>query len=328
MLNNKKVLNVIILTIISLLVGVGIGVGLKKGDDILGLIGGIIGVIGAFGLFKYQSNYAKYEESELNSTIIKELLFYTIKETEIMINFIIVMYISIYVPLGIVDEDSDDYEILKTKVKGFDDKNRAGFFWDVHSDRYVEETVPYILETLYLTDSELEYYDRSLISSSQREKYFKRKSNPGKVREQIIEEFIKLKSNKNIVYLDNWSECIIKIQGLDTESRRDILIWLNQFSKNINKINKERKELDKRIKAINNPKFNDNVELKKQCFIMNKKNEKLKKDIIYTICDFIDCRDKVINLLKNYFKYEDIKTSTELLNEKFDNLPYIYKEED
>ena len=47
---------------------------------------------------------------------------------------------------------------------------------------------------------------------------------------------------------------------------------------------------------------------------------KLRKDIISHISNFVYYRDEMINILRIYFKEDKLCTSTEKLNEIFDNI--------
>ena len=102
--------NYFLILIITIILGILIGIGMSKGDDLLCFVGSIIGVIGAFILFKYQYYYTKNEESRLSKEIIKNLLSYTVFETESFINYMIEVYINIS-----IKNNKDGYKILEKK---------------------------------------------------------------------------------------------------------------------------------------------------------------------------------------------------------------------
>ena len=109
--NSKKInlFNFFVMLIGILILGVLTGIGMAKGDDFLCFVGSIIGVIGAFLLFKYQYYYTKNEESQLSEEVIKNLLSYTVYETESFIDYMIDVYIKFSL------EDQNGYNILEKK---------------------------------------------------------------------------------------------------------------------------------------------------------------------------------------------------------------------
>ena len=314
-------------------------------SDILGavsnILGGIIGVIGAFLLFKYQVKYTKEEESKFNYKIIQELLSYTVSETQNIIDYMIDIYIGSYVPSKKLKLETADYEILKKKVKGCDSNNAiiTGYGEKVNfSNPYEEGTFSYLVQCLGFEDFIFTLHDKSLITK----RYDKfildmMKDRPKNIRQEIVEKFRKLEDNNNIVYYDNWKECLNKIIGMELKYNRSILIWLNSINKTIEKLVEEEKLVVKYIEELekdkeqkygnkekeiknNNYDYDERFSLERDLYMAKLKQSNLNKDIISRICNFIYYRDEVIKILRNVFKVEDIRTSTEILNHKFDEI--------
>lgn len=339
--NNSKKINYFRLAkkaMIAFVFGIFIGIGISKGNDILGFIGSIIGVIGAFILFRYQYEYTKSEESELSKDVIKNLLSYTIFETESIINYMIDVYIDSYFQSkGISKKDEDiQYKILKKKIKGenlgnsftLSNGRKCSFTW-----RYNEKTFPHLIEQLGLSDLEFSLHESCLIIEKGKvDIIYTNNTRAIEIRRVIIEKFNKIDNFKNIVYIDNWIEYLYKISNNDLKYNRNILIWFNILKKTIKEIIEERKDIQKEIGEIKEQLKNikDDAMFKTELeFLLNqnlsiKKIEeaKLKKDIISHICNFIYYRDEIINILRDYFKEDTLYTSTELLNKKFDEKAY------
>lgn len=296
----------------------------------LGFLGGIAGIAGAFMLFKYQSEYTKKEISKLNNNIIKELLIYTVSETERTVEFMIDTYISSYVKGKIIERETLEFKLLKAMVKGSDSNNgiTTAFGGSIgFKFKYDKQTFAHLIECFGLGAEGYRLYEKSLITKPFEKTIVDiRRSEYTKLKEQIIEEFIKLEDNDKIVYYDNWNECIHNINEMDFEKKRIISIWLNLANKTICKINEERKvllknieDLEKNIKDLDEDvEYLDDTYILKELYRIRIKEIKLNKDIIYHICNYINYRDKVIKILTEYFKENGFKTSTEILNEKFD----------
>lgn len=76
-----KIIKIIILIPICLLTGIGIGIGLKKGDDILSFIGALLGVIATYVAFYLGVNKEKEKEKKYKKLMLFNLLDYTIFKT-------------------------------------------------------------------------------------------------------------------------------------------------------------------------------------------------------------------------------------------------------
>lgn len=360
-----------------------------------GLIGSIIAVVGTFTLFKYQYTYQKEEDDKINKNIIEELIEHTIKETDILIEFIIDRCIKHYVIGFSLYSETEPYKILKAKIKGADPDNgiKTGYGDDIKfTFKFSKQTVEHLVECFGFSSELFELYDKSLITKYGEE--YTIDCDNVKIEstaDLIINKFIEVKEESgNIVYYDDWNKCLYGISNMEFDKRKNIALWLNMFSRTIGKYNENRKynliridELNKEIEYLNRLKrikrirdikrdieeikkasignmalddsMTGNVEevikkltdekntLEQSVGVINAEDEgniedikklqnlkpkrdytileseKQRKDIMYHICSFIKYRDEVIKIL-NDEKNKDIRTSKEILNEKFDNI--------
>lgn len=328
--NSKKInlFNFFVMLIIVFILGTLIGIGFSKGDDLLCFVGSIIGVIGAFLLFKYQYYYTKNEESQLSEDIIKNLLSYTVYETESFINYMIEIYVRISL------KDQNGYNILEKKIKG---KSEGGFYtlnngikFDFNF-RYDEKTFPQLIEILGFSDSQVSIYESCLVTEKGEDNIIDTKNNlPSEIREKIIDKVVDINNFREIIYIDNWIEYLYKINDINLKNDKNILLWFNILKKTIvktieerNKINKEIIELDDKLKQNRENKLfkiEQEFLLQESKYFKKLEEQKLRKDIISHISNFVYYRDEMINILRNYFKENNLCTSTEKLNERFDNI--------
>lgn len=328
--NNSRQINLfrlIFIWIVVFILGVLIGIGMAKDDDFLCFVGSIIGVIGAFILFKYQYYYTKNEESQLSKEVIKNLLSYTVFETESFINYMIDTYINISL------KNQDD-KILEEKIKG---KNQGGSYILSNGKpykfyfRYTERTFPQLIEILGLSDSEILLYESCLITEKGEDNIIDTKNNCySKIRENIINKVGEINNFESVIYIDNWIEYLYKINDIDLKNNKNILLWFDILKKTITEIIKKRNETKKTIMNLESELkrnreddlFKDEKEFLLHENLYTEKIEeiKLKKDILSHICNFVYYRDEMIKILRNYFKEDNLCTSTEKLNEKFDDI--------
>lgn len=336
MLRNKKVLGfikIIMLIILSFLTGIGLGVGLKKNDDILGLIGGIIGVMGAFGLYKYQSYKDKKNENDTNFKMVKNILIYTISETDRMIYFMREIYIKLYVsnPKK-VDKNSVGYKMLKFNIEGKTESPLITIKYE-----YDRGTFEGMIESLVLDDMLHSTADSSMNLNKMEKLEFKLIQHYyNKTREHLIKEFRTVEDKKYMIYDKKWCNYIHNIDGLEFEELEEIINWLNIINKPLNTVDDKRREmlleleqLNKKfesLKKINIDNLNDiekdehmlkYEEIYKDISIKQANIKRLKLEVVYHMCEFIRYRDKAINILRNKFKYDQFKTSTEMIKEEF-----------
>lgn len=323
--------------IIFVLIGIAIGFGLKKGDDILGLIGGLIGVMGAFLLYNFQSNKEKKEESDLNFNIIKNLLIYTVSETDKMLDFMIKIYIKLYIdnPKN-ADKTSIGFKILKNNVEG---KSNNPIMLITY--KYNRGTFEGMIESLGLSDVIHKFEDSSAdLNSLEKITFQMIQSDYSTTREDLIREFRTIEDKEYMIYDKNWCSYIHNINDLKFGEIDMIIKWLNIINKPIDKSDEKRKEIVLELEKLNqrkiildamrSDKYNGSInkekhtlelhEVSRQIYLRNVELERLKKEVIYHICDFIHYRDKVIAMLKSEFKYDKFKTSTDKIKEEVLNL--------
>lgn len=227
-----------------------------------GLIGSIIAVVGTFTLFKYQYAYQKKEDDKINKDIIEELIEHTIKETDRLIEFIIDRCIKHYVIGFNLPFETEQYKILKAKIKGVDSGNgiRIGYGKDIEfTFKFSKETVEHLVECFGFSREQFGLYDKSLITKYG-EGYTIDCNNVEieNTADIIINRFIEVREESgNIVYYDDWNKCLYGISNMEFEKRKNIALWLNMFSRTIGKYNENRKcnltsidELNKEIKRL------------------------------------------------------------------------------
>lgn len=160
-----------------------------------------------------------------------------------------------------------------------------------------------------------------------------------RVVQDILNEYYEFNKLENISYYNNWSECMHNIEDIYYKKKDNILRWLNLFNKKIVEIDlkKYEKEVEEAadIKTrINQSKASeeyikniqmDEYEAERVHNLRNKKLSKISHESIYDVCKFVDYRDQVIKILREDFKCVEFKTSTELLNYKFDNIQVVKK---
>ena len=335
---------------IGICIGVYYTIALFKGGyihstDILGatssILGGIIGVIGTFLLFIYQFEYTKKEDSKANSDIIKELLLYTIDETEGIINNMIDIYVECYVPGKKIGSETSHYKVLKKKVKAENQKNSINTAYGstmYFSNPHKYGTFPYLVQCLGFGDEGFKAYDKMLVDSPDDKSNIDLINIASKIRELTVKEFRKLEENNDLIYYDNWKECLYKIIDTKLEDKRSILKWMNSINKTIGKLVEEEKLLAEDIgklkkefeekygytQYVNATKddidYEGQFSLRRDIYLTELKYNSLRKNIINIICNFIKYRDEVIEVLKVFFGEKDKKDSTEILNEKFDSI--------
>lgn len=269
-------------------------------SGLTGIIGSVIGIMGAFILFRYQVDCKKKEESIHSSEIIKELLLYTVKETEKIVLSMINGYFLAYVK-GLIVKDDIKYNILKKKIKNYKSCSLCMNAEKIirENDYYKEGTFPHLIECLIYKKStfrlnEMQFIDDKVVGPTY--------NGYDDIREKSINNVIKsfkgVEYLDGIVYYDNWRECIYNIENINPEDIRDILIWLNILNKKLKIINKK---LETTLK------------------------EEEQSDIISNICKFIYYRDCIIKILMKYFNVDGLYTSTELMIIKFDKIKVIKK---
>jgi len=339
MSNNKKRLGfikIIILMIICVLTGIGVGLGLKKGDDVLGLIGGIIGVMGAFGLYKYQSYKENKDENDTNFNIMKDLLIYTISETDKMVYFMIQIYMKLYISnLRGADKSSLGYKILKAYIE---DQAESPIIYIEQT--YKRGTFEGMVESLGVDDIGHDFFDSSIeLNALEKIQFHLIKSDYNKTREDLITEFRTVENKKYIIYDKSWCNYMHNINCLEFEDLKVIIQWLNIINKPIYNIDNKRKELIKELKKLDDKlellKKIDSSSLSKdeednhnfkihdvsrEIYLKQIHLKRLKIEVMQHICQFIHYRDNTINMLKNKFEYDEFKTSTEKIREKFNKL--------
>lgn len=312
-----------------------------KKDDLLGFIGAIVGVIGAFLLYRHQLNNEKLERNKLNSKILKELLIYTVSETEKIVKSIINIYINFYIDKSRnLDKDDIGLRILQSNIEKDDTKS---FSSGIVKYRYAEKTFPHMIEKFAVEDIfhkneygvlfndpmdkqlyEIMYYDFETF------------------REDIIVCFRRLENIDNLIYDNNWTQYIHNTEDISFEDIKSIIKWLNIAPKSVESnylIQKDLQikvnELNKKKEILNNIKEYKNTysfEIDESKYIKDlfstfrllhhrkHQEEQLKKDIINHICDFIYYRDEIINILIKKFNDETFKTSTQIIKNELNTI--------
>lgn len=343
----KFIYLVIALIIIIILVVAIIILGIKSNcidySHLLGAIsnifGGIIGVIGGFILFRYQFYYTKDNESKFSSKILYELLDFTVSETENIIDYMIDVYIGSYVNGYTLSEETEEYKILKKKIK---EEHNGNYFIMPNKIKinfispYKAKTFPYLVQCLGLEEVVYLLQEQCIVNEKDNQITVDCKcKRPKDTIKKIIKEFRKLESIEDIIYYENWKESINKIIDIELKGKSSIFRWLSVVNKNIVKMVNEEELI---VKDINNLEQNINSEKKceeidknyEELFSLNRElhmkkiqMEKLKKDIVSHISKFIYYRDLVIEILNKYNKEKKLKTSTEKMNEKFDSIKIV-----
>lgn len=337
--NQLKVSNIkhfiIWLIIISFVLSSIVTYRVLVGDDLLSFIGSMLGVFGAYIILKLQIYYEKKRTQDLSSNFIKELLIYTVSETEEIILYMINSYINVYVKKSNLREDNVGFRMLKEDIMG------VKYIPSINSE-YELATFPYLIEGL-LRDY-YKFYNDPVINkpfNSCSKQIIE--SNRKNSKKEIVDEYSFNSNFRDIIYDQNWSQYVHDIDKMKFEDRRYIIRWLTtlakdvekdmlrviEISKMMDKLNKINDSLQEKINNDENDDDNKNDEIEKlnilsQRFEIESKirtnfNEKqrLEKSIAKIICDFIYYRDEVISILKNYFEYQHFSTSTELLKNRF-----------
>lgn len=328
----KQFLSRLVITVIvGILIGIGIGFGIYKGDDILGFIGATIGVMGAFSLYKIQSYKEKNDENELNFNIMKSLLIYTISETDSMLDCMIKIYTKLYINNpDKIEKETVGYKLLRSQIEG------KGNWIITINYKYDRGTFERMIESLGADDVAHKFFDSSMISKPLDKITFQlMRYDYSKTREDLIKEFRTIEDKKYMIYDKNWCNYIHNINSLEFKDIDVIIKWLNIINKPIDKIDERRKEVQLELEkleerkvildAINSAKNKQISEqnmlelhnVSRLIYLRKVELERLKKETIKHICEFVHYRDKIIVMLESKFKYSEFKTSANKVKEKY-----------
>lgn len=333
-----------ILILILFFVAIGINFGeeiakrVVKGDDLLAFIGAVIGsgigVLGALFIYRIQSENETERIKTLNSNFIKELLIFTVSETDSLIEYIMNSYISLFIQKTDLNKETFGFLILKEQLQ-------ETSFLNLFKSDYEKKTFPYMIDEVMRNEYSFKTYKNPDINKpiniiNKDIIKFKQKD----IRAEILEEYKNKSDFKDIIYDENWCQYIHNIGHIEFKDIRVIIRWLTILSKNIdNEISRIDKTLEKidllekenkdlKSKSENENKDEDErlnalserFDVNRAIYTNKKKQQRLEKEISKNICDFIYYRDEIILILQKSFNFDSFNTSTKVLNNKFEEI--------
>lgn len=257
-----------------------------------GFVGAIIGIIGAYFMLKEQlNNEVKQinEKENIDLKMMKNLLEYTVSETDFIISGICNKYSELY-------SNGFGKGVLRAKLKKLVDNPNE------------------IIEHLVCTDV-LEYDKDILFEIYDEEQGNKIIENKNLGQEIYIDTyrdihkiFVSFKTYKELVYDKSWASYLVAIKNSNKfvyDDIQAIIKWLTLLSSDAVEENKEKLE-----------QLNKNHTSDGNGNIMRKIRESLyscpiQKELINHICDFIYYRDYIISLIENSDKFGESAMSGE-----------------
>ena len=335
-INNKKIILLIVTFLfIGIILGGKIAKRVVKGDDLLAFIGAVIGsgigVLGAFFIYRFQVEHEEISTQNLNSNFIKELLIYTITETDSLILYMMNSYISLFVQNTNLKEKTVGFLMLKEQLQ-------ESSFLNLFQSDYEKKTFPYMIDEVMRNAYIFKSYQNAEINKAVNiisKDIIKSKQKD--IRTEILEEYRNKSNFRDLVYDDNWCQYVHNMGNIKFEDIRSIIRWLTTLSKDIEneilridsiskkielltKVNddlKSKAENSDNDEVVRIEALTDRFDVERNIFINNKKKRRLEKEISKNICDFIYYRDEVILILQKHFNFKDFDTSTEVLNNRF-----------
>lgn len=281
-----------------------------------GFVGAVIGIMGAYLVLKEQLNNEvnKIKDKEnIDLKMMKNLLEYTVSETDYIIGAICDRYSDLY-------SKYFGEEVLKLKFEKAR-QNIAPMIEHLICEKPWNDDA-YLLHELY-KDKDKEY--KEIIS-----KMVVNENDYINAYRNIYKSFNDIKDYKSLVYDKNWNSYLVAIKSNEKFSYEDIqamIKWIGLINSNVVESNKDKVKLLEQSKVVELTRadFFVNVE-------MDKKIIEVEKELRTHIMDFISYRDKVITLIEDTEKFgEDVlswefesskiqMTESIILTEKLENI--------
>lgn len=258
-----------------------------------GFVGAIIGIMGAYLVLKEQLNTEvdKIKEKEsIDLKMMKNLLEYTVSETDYIISSMCDTYSDLY-------SEYFGREVLELKFN-----KSCGYIPPMIEDLVCKDPWDddaYLLQEIYGEEEGKKIADNTVLNEVE---YINTYSN-------IYKSFNDIKDYKSLVYDKNWNSYLIAIKSNGKFSYEDIqamIKWICLLSGNVVENNKDKIKVLEQNKKIELA-LEDALERILENSIIDEKIMEVEKELVTHIMDFIYYRDYVIDLIEDEKKFgEDV----------------------
>lgn len=289
----EKIIVIVVILVITFIFGKLIGkliaVRINSGDDVLGFLGAIIGVLGTYGAFylgKLQENRKDKIQDKKELELLKNILEYTLNETDLTLSCMVEKYIELYKDNGLEGTllvrcyESQTYipnmiEELITDGLLEEDKRRTRKANEIESDDIRES----------------KFYNYTKLD---KKKYLETYYN-------ICDVFNET-NYKELVYDHNWYNYILNLpikKNYKVEYIKVITNWFVFLSSDSLRSSQEKIDrlLEEKVKA---EATQDNMKFC-QTGILYKEALEVKKRQLKDIMDFINYRDGVVEVFEKLY---------------------------